>query len=446
MKKAILFCISAILLAGSIWGQAPNDGKILNIAKHLGENSTSAKLFSGKTVYFFSGFDFGGYEAKDPNLQKLNEGERNAIYGKISNAKVTPVGSNSYSIVSHSQGGLRALGYIKQLQNNPSIGSVDKIDAVVTISGIPRGIKMLEGGLAGFKKRASDHVNILGNGLRSAAGVFDLYGILNLLIPRNMLANSYDLFYWMVPEELRPFMLEAWRTTNSSLFPQIDDMIPGSTYITQNVVKTVNQEYKECTGSKLASEWRYNTVLGIKVWYLWIGTVKVYKYYNKTEMIPMFDKKVPLGFIVGTNNKTLSMGDDPTKVKDVKNLIAGLEIGFAVVEGIHIAKCVALVGLLSGSVAYAYDAEQARNYCKNIDAELCNLMGSKESDGFVTKESQYIPKDFLENPILCITEYTDGYAEVKQTHDKMEKDPEAYKIAAKMVEDGYGIRHPEEKR
>jgi hypothetical protein len=67
---------------------------------------------------------------------------------------------------------------------------VNNIDAVITISGIDQGLKALDGGLGAFKSRASEKINIIGNGLRAAAGIFDVFGCIDSSIPRDKSASS----------------------------------------------------------------------------------------------------------------------------------------------------------------------------------------------------------------------------------------------------------------
>ena len=50
-----------------------------------------------------------------------------------------------------------------------------------------------------------------------------------------------------------------------------------------------------------------------------------------------------------------------------------------VAEGYHIAKCALGIGLLTGSVTFADDANKARLMMKNIDSELYDIIGSREA-------------------------------------------------------------------
>ena len=81
-----------------------------------------------------------------------------------------------------------------------------------------------------------------------------------------------------------------------------------------------------------------------------------------------------------------------SKEQDIRNELNKAGTVFAVAEGIHIVKCVGIVGLFTGSPRYAAACVKARDYCWDIDSRVNNLLGSSEHDGLVAKESQSIPK------------------------------------------------------
>jgi hypothetical protein len=441
MKKVIFLIIAMTLAYSAVWGQAKPNSKIYDVSNY--GNSALKNAFSGKKAYYFYGFDFNNYIAKDPSLKEITAAEIKSVIVGDSTIKATKAGSAPYSIIGYSQGGLRALAYIKQLEvtypKNPEY--INQIDAVITVSGIDQGLKMLDGGLGAFKNRASQKVNILGNGLRAAVGICDVFYIFGSIIPRDKTADALTIIMRIIPPNWRSYWAEAWVSTDPKKVPQIGDMVPKSDYIIQNVAKYVNHDYKVKTGTRLASEWRYKTVLGIKIWYIWIGNVDVYSYYTAYEAVPQFNSKVPLGFIVGTNNKTLGMSEDESAIR---NSLRAAEITFGVVEGIHIAKCVAIIGLLSGSVTYAEDACEAKKMMGNFDRALDEIKGSSQSDGLVAIESQYIPQTFknpntnvtktiLPNPVLGGN--STGYVPFNYYHNQMEQ-KNVFEKAAALVENG----------
>ena len=459
MKK-FLIAACAVLLAGQTWGEVPGDDKkvsdidptqrMMGVIPAPGDdkkvsdidrNSRPIGADYKNNVYFFDGFDFDNYQRNDPNLTTLNLGEIRAIRNGVS-GRVTAHGSKPYSIIGHSQGGLRALGYTSILKSEPNgIAETGLIDAVVTVSGIDQGLKMLDGGLGGFKARVNGKVNIVWNGLiacTTATFNFDPNWYLIPLVLRNNGSVAADVVLWAFSKDMRNYWAEALRSTDASKVRQIGDMIPGSGYIRDNVVKNEEYRYRTKTGTKLTAEWRSKKIWpGITIWYVWIGYVDVYAYVSVTKSLPQFNPDVPVGFIVGTNNNTLSMGDNE---QGVRVGLKAFEIGFAVAEGVHIAKCAALIGFLTGSPLYAADADRARRFAGNIDAELNDIKGESRGDGLVAYSHQQLPQYFTEpdtgrrlkvlpNPYL-------GYTEVKETHNEILKNSYTWEEAGKMLVDG----------
>ncbi|MDR2921860.1 MAG: hypothetical protein LBU85_00800 [Treponema sp.] len=458
MKKIILLAVAVLLAASAAWGMgsagkpAQPDSKVTHMANFNGADSEAdkaeiRKAFDGKRAYFLDGFDFGNYNPSyDPDLKAMVAAEIGAIrnsnhaVNKGVQAKTGP-----YSIIGHSQGGLRALAHIKQLADiypkNPEY--LNEIDAVITVAGIDQGLKALDGGLGGFKYRASQKVNIFGNGIRATIGVLDFSGLFNALVPRDKLADTLTLFMALIPSSIRPYWAQAWVTTNAKAVPQIGDMIPTSDFVAGNVTKYTMHDYKVKTGTTLVAEWRYFKIWpGIKIYYLWIGNVDVYTNYAAYETVPQFNNKVPLGFIVGTNSNTLSMADDEA---GIRKTVKGAGDFFEVVEYAHYVKCGLIIGLLTGSITYANDACEAKNMMRNFDGALNDIKNSTQNDGLVAVESQYLPRTFthpttkavktvLQNPVLGND--SRGYVPYNLTHYKMGRTPTVFVKAAAMVDDG----------
>ena len=456
MKKIVLIAAILALVYGTVYALAERDNpnsKIYDM-KHFdrmdndGDNKTIQNAFYGKNTYYLKGFDFDNYKSYDPSLSEITAAEINAIINGTHKDKVTQA-TGPYAIIGHSQGGLRALGYIRQLQDtyrdNPEY--INNIDAVITISGTDQGLKMLNGGLGNFKSNASAKINILGNGMRALSTTFSITNLFGLIIPRNSAADAFNIFTHIIPSPLRPYWAHAWATTNPASVPQLGDMIPiTSSYITHNVVKSVGYNYKVKTGSDLVSEWRSKKVLFVTVWYLLVGYVDRYAYYTKYEATPQFNNKVPLGFIVGTNSRTLSMADNEKQIKDI---LYAAEIAFAVSEGVHIAKCIGILGLFTGSKTYAQDANAAKKMMNNFEGALNDIKQSTENDGLVAVESQYIPQKFtnpntnvtktvMQNPVLGRTSY--GYVNYNYNHINIEKIPIVFERAASMISEGLETR------
>jgi len=437
MKKLVIFCICAVLLTGAVWGEdarRKENERIYDMSRFFrgGSADTISSLF-GKNVYFLDGFDFEHYQSTDPGLQKITETEVSAVRNGVSGT-VTPVGrTDPYSLIGYSQGGLRALGFITQTEKSYQ-KSESNIDAVITISGINRGLKMLDGGLGILKRNASDKiVNVIGNGLRAAAGIFSTSYIYSLIFPRNMLATAIDIVIELLPSSWRPYYVEAWNSTDASKYPQLGDMIPESKYIKDNVVVVGTKTYKVKTNETVETGTMLDrTTDGSYIYMPYTRVVEEYRYYTRTGTVTQFDPSVPIGFIVGTDNDTIGMHEE--KKETINKALRGAGIAFGVVQGIHIVKCIGIIGLLSGSVTMARDADKAKKLMLDFDSTLNDMKGSTDNDGLVAVESQYIPQAHMDNPVLQGGEK--GYSELKLNHKKIGELPDAYRIAQSMIIDG----------
>ena len=419
MKKLFLLLVIGTLFIVEGWSQGGNEKdafrKISNISQEGSIKGAIGNNFSGKTVYYLGGFDFEGYKKNHPTLDELTKAEAYAVVkGPDPDLEITWVSQaqEPYSIVGYSQGGLRALAYISEVKREYPPEELDKIDAVITISGIAQGIKMLDGGFVVFKRKATEKANIVGNGLTAVSVAFiDLDAVFfggtlttltaslleTLITTTTVTAASFPqgavYLLSLIPSIPGYYWAEAWLNPYSADLPQVDGMIPGSAYIRKNVVKNVEHEYKVQTASKIVVEWRYTIKLGIKIWYLWAGKVPVYAYPIQVEAVPQFDTSVPVGFIVGTSHNSLEQAENE---EGIRKGIKAAEITFGVAEGYHIAKCVGLIGLFTGSPIYAVNAGNARLFMKTFDSQIYDMLGSKEGDGFVALQNQYIPATFTD--------------------------------------------------
>lgn len=455
MKKLNLFIAFAILLSVQAWGQeseSRSNYRIFDIKDSPVKDNASLYLYN-RTVFYLEGFDFKQYRRNDPNLNSVTAAEAKGIQNGIWNSGKTairvPKATGAYSVIGHSQGGLRAIGHISEVQRTRGTTALNNIDAVITVSGINQGLPMLNGGIPGFWSRASEKINIVGNGLRASVGILDVFNILGFLFPRDQLANTVGaasgFFVKIVPERMRPYWVEAIANPRTGVLPQIDDMAPRSSYITRNIVKTVDHTYKVKTGERLTSEWRKRTSFP-KIWYLWIGYVPVYSYYTMPESIPVFDSTVPIGFIAGADNNTLGMGGNEASVR--KDIKAAREF-FGAVRTVHIVKNSLIVGLLSGGLTYERDAYRTEQLMANIDSELNGVKGSSQGDGLVALSSQYIPKTFkdpntgvtrtnLKNPVLGNVK--SGFVGMPYNHKDIIERAGTFYEAGLMVEEARKLR------
>jgi len=479
MKKLFFVCIAAIVAVGIAWGSGQKDDKEGNgydkifdvyakgspVSKYAkGDpivdeegnpvideegNPEKEKIFEGLTVYYFHGFA-DDYNKSDPDLTTINQAEIYAIKngyiytkGKYKNkVKVTKYDPKEkgpgYSIIGYSQGGLQALGYLTQLKKMNS-DDVNDIDAVITVSGAVKGVKMLDGGLGNFKRKLSNMGNTFGNGLRAGVGVFDVFYILGSgFFLRDQLANKTTVFLSLIPPKWRPYWADAWVNTDPERVPQIRDMIPGSDYIKDNVVEAESIIDKVKADAKQIKEWRHNNE---KNYSPYTKMIDLYKIVASWKQIPKFDTDVPVGFIAGLDSNTLSMAAGMDEPVDLQGPVNGFGDFFEKVRKVHVVKKWLVIGLVSGSPAYAKDAEKARDLMRNFPSELNNMKGSSQNDGFIALESQYIPPSALNRDKVLSDPRGKGYIPMdRNNHDNIIKNPATYYEAYRMINEGRAKR------
>jgi len=515
MKKIVIVFFIMILFISVLWSEEiPNKNykKIIeifaskdtadigyyfaNLKDENGEPIPEGYFANNKKVYFINGFDFKNYDVNDPNLSEIRAAAMNAIINgkevvdEEGKTREISKAETSYSILGYSQGGLTALGYLTALERDyPSkpyrdpkdsvpapevLAPIDKIDSVITISGALLGAPILANNL---NIRVHQKVGILSRGIGAFFAVFNPrttlgpFGFLEEMGFSTLLGVAIIEIFWAVdPSFLQPFYKRVWKNPSLEGMEQLRDMKPGSDYIKNNVAETEPVIYMAETGKKvLITEWRYKiSSRGRKIWYLWTGRVNEKVPKIAMEQKPKFDPNVPVGFIAGVENRPLRMGGkDGNSDKDNKayDVAKGFKIGFAVVEGIHIARCIGIVGLFTGSRLYAASADRARRFCRNIDTEISEVIGSTDKgDGFIPLANQHIPASF-ENPRTKVkTKHLnnvlsnplgDGYLRIKETHYSIDKkgekytdegklkyirNPDTYSKAAEMALKGFYIR------
>lgn len=343
----------------------------------------------------FDGFDFSNYKPSPIGVDARVKAEVNHV---ISQDKAAGKSGN-YGIVGHSQGGLRVLAYATELKKQNK-KEYDRLDAVITVSGIDKGLKALNGGFPSVKSRLMSDVNTLLGGFRSMVGVFTMPDFKNLDNPIGSMDNCnstgvINLVLRFLPENLSVYLKPALNNASPDSMAEIRDMFPRSAFLNNYVSKTTEHKYKVQTGTVLALVTDYFKVLGIKVYYVKLVQKPVYTTFTVYEDKPLFGNEMPVGYIVGLNNNTLSMVDKKTE-KDIRNTVDGFKIAFYTTYGIHIAKNIFLGGLLANGIQFANDAKAAGDWCKNFDGELNEIKCSPENDGLVAKESQFYPKTFTD--------------------------------------------------
>ena len=432
---------------------------MITVATAEEEAKSKARLYdagvAGVTTYAFDGFDFERYKASKHGLDNIIRAEHKSI--KDVEEKY-PDKKGKFAVVGHSQGGLRALAFATYLQNNDA-ARLNNLQAVVTVSGIDQGLKALDGGLPAANAKIRRDVEILTDGA---------YGVLNALPAVDILLSALKSFagfdarqfnkfgWWLINlildkhPGLSQWVKPALQATTAAAeqatlnkYCEIRDMIPRSNFIQQNVLESKPYTYQVQTGTTRHLGWkRVTNRWGWKYWALRWQYSPVYSTYIGYKHTSKLPENIPMGYIAGTKSNVLSMAG--SKEQDIRN---GLKWGgyiFATAEGFHIAKCVGIVGLFTGSPRYATACANARDYCWNFDSRVNNLLGSSEHDGLVAKESQYIPKTahkkVLGRTTQGYTTFNYNHAEIFNYNGTGMPPKEVQEEITSMLEHGKGIR------
>lgn len=342
-------------------------------------------------VVYFDGFDFGGYESESDGIEPMLKETLNLLRENYA-ADKTP-----FVFLGHSQGGLRSLAmstYLKE--NDPEL--YKQLKGVVTFSGIDKGLKLLENRGANFRAGLYTDFYILSEGVYGTIKFFDFTPgdifsdfIISRIIGEVASTGLYaigDLILCEFIGATKGFAYPILNNNNWNNYAQIRDMCPQSDFVKKYVLEEKPYYYKVPTGSKTIIVWKKGW-LGIP--YPTLGSETVYSTITTTDVNMKVDKDLPLNFVIGTHNDTLSMaGEDISHGVDVGMNIAGGVFRGAQVA--HIAKCVFIIGLLTNSPVYAYDCGRAADWCYGYKNEINELLGEASNDGLVAASSQQLPE------------------------------------------------------
>lgn len=342
---------------------------------------------------FFNGFEFDTYTPSGNGLEAILKAEAAEIKTEDKAA-----GRSYHVVVGHSQGGPRALGYATYTKKYDS-AEYNRLQAVITMSGIDKGLKSLDGGRGTLISRLEKDIEIIFDGVIGCMRVNTFYSCnLNTQILTGNGSHAEiceNIKNWLVdgvlPDNLSVWVKPALNTDyNLDEIAEIRDMIPRSNYLKTYVSDSTSHTYKVKTGREKVWKWRKG-FLGL--YYYTYEWENVYKMKTAYEDIAKFPEGIPVGYLVGMKSNTLSMMDDDDEDK-IRDICDGAEIVMNVAGGLHVVQCVCIFGLFTGSNVWAADCFDAADWFGDIDGELNQLKGSDENDGLVAKESQYIPKTF----------------------------------------------------
>jgi len=435
----VLFLVSAGILVPVPWDYPESDLEkpFFNKAEWIGN------------MYFFGGFDFEGYNPREDKY-----GLSFKIQSEAYSLGKTKEGTGNFCFLGWSQGGLRALATTSWLKTNDS-DLYDKLDCVITVSGINRGLKALEGGVGYLAAKLRRDYQILYYGACSAQRALDglplavLFSCLPIpqlqdkIIP--ILAFYFGMY--LVPNDPR-VILKLYNMLNivpelsyvalgyiGVNMPEINDMVPGSEFITSTVVNSDNKYRWETVqdGFKMVQKIGWIKAFGIPILpYTYYDREPSYilvSVYDGKEDKLKIDEEMPVGYIAGLNSDSFSLSEDgESKREAVKYIGEGLNIA----KIIHSTRMILTYGYFMGSPVYYGDAVRAENYVNNIDYQLNLLKGSSQNDGLVALENQYYPKSMHDNVLLG--DENDSYIGFNLNHKEIIKD-DSVQITIKLMAD-----------
>lgn len=390
---------------------------------------------------YFEGFDFEGYTAESDGIEPMLSETLDLLDYYYGNNGV--IGKKQpFVFVGHSQGGLRALAMSTYLrQKNPQL--YKQLRGVITLSGIDKGLKLLENNGSAFRTKLHNDVQTLTNGICGVFKVFDFNVIANNpfidLLVYDVIKSSVSESIWIFATFLLGDILDLTKGFGYPIMhnskwnehAQVRDMVPQSDFIKKYVLeeKSVYKQHKSKTERYLGVEWRKG-LFGISYpVFVWKNKPIIIK----TQEVNMkVDKNLPLTFLIGTNSNTLSLAKENVETETEKWVnVAGTV--FRAGEYCHYAKCGFLIGLLTGSPVAAIDCHKAANWCGSLKYQMGELIGEQTHDGLVALSSQQLPTQSLEGTGYDTTvlnktlkkEYTDyNHRTIAKKDEEPRKDAE----------------------
>lgn len=386
--KKIITLLSIIIISTSVFGEE----KLSKVSNYENRND----------IYFFNGYDFQEIESSAHSIS-LTDFVDSEIRD-ISERQTKRTGKNKeYTIIGYSEGGLRVLAYAKRLKEKMP-NEYKNLKAVITVSGIDKGIKALDGGFTPLKSKVQNDINTIYNGVNGFIIGMPLTSLVALVIGDIALCANKNTILELIADVtpwLDSYITCAWKGGTYDQLAELYDMMPGSNFIKNNVAYVQSVPYKVQVDTRNEISLESKKILGIRIYYPVIKKIPVYKNYTAYKDVMQIDSNLPVGYIVGTDSNTLGFLND---AEDIDINESDVRTGAAIIKGamytaaaVNIAKCVASLGILSYHATAASNCISAGDWFKNIDSEINELKGSNENDGLVAKESQYYPKTFY-NP------------------------------------------------
>lgn len=394
---------------------------------------------------FVDGFGFLASKTSDVSMEDIVDAEIEQV---LNDASTEP-----YAIAGISEGGLNVLAFATKLKENQP-DEYEKLTAIITVSGIDRGLKALEGGFEQLLFHVYEDGDILNKGYIGTltAGAKNSELVL-LLASKDMYLKLLGSALPFFNDYIKPIAAGA----GYSEFPEIFDIVPNSDFIKTYVAETTATKYRipEGTGKNIDLD-----STGIT-----ISDAETYALYTEYQDKIKFPDDKPIGYIVGTKNNTLSVLDSDivnnaleslssnssisslvgqNKEELIRNICSEGAKDFRVRQGINIAKSVLGVDVVGKSVNAIYCANAA-SWLENIDDELNEIKNSDENDGLVACISQFYPKtayDKLTDETVTLPQSvfgggSKGYLELELNHAEIdhEYNDDVVKVIVEMLKE-----------
>jgi triacylglycerol esterase/lipase EstA (alpha/beta hydrolase family) len=386
-------------------------------------------------VYWFDGFHFEKYNSQidkglkpivvdEYSLIKNGTGTTNNVYRNVYGESLSITkADNPYIAIGHSQGGLRVLAYAAYLKQQDPVG-YNKLKGVITISGIDRGLKLLDGGLPETYTRLSRKADVLKNGFKSIANI-SIWTMIAFTIAESLV--SQEGVRNLLIDKVLPDKFQFIKSVSSNIntpdnIPQIRDMIPNSDFMQQSVVSKKENVYKMYAGTqsvlvpRIIPQGQGYTIVFERI------NIPIYRIVARWYSDEMrFGSDLPVGYIVGTDNNTFEMAGADMGI--INNLYNVFDKGYQYWHVLDV-----LFGwFIDTPGENAQKAGNAKKFCANIKTEINDLIGETSHDGLVAASSQYFPASIHANFL--------GITEVKLSHEAIVKPgaTETWKAVDRMI-------------
>lgn len=340
-----------------------------------------ADNFDEKQV--FTGFDFeADFDEFSHSLDSIIEDKD---YPRLENY-------HDQVLIAHSQGGLRALGYLHEMKNH---GRLHEVSALVTVDSPVVGFAGLDYGYSTCRQKLLSDVTLLDKGVTGLLGlpgtIIDYYDVTEQLNFLLSLINDVPM------EDLMEVILN--KSSADSSIVQITDMGRNSAFVRENVRETSVETVRYIKGRRREPGLVKVTkkIMGVRVTFYLPGmvTVPIYGYINQiveTKNNVLLGNRI--GHIVGTDNDPLHLMS-PENEDRMRNFGLDMELALRASQVGNYTTGLSLGGYLTGTgsawMRKASDCNKAANWILNYSSEWGDLIGGDANDGFIAEHTQVLP-------------------------------------------------------